>query len=41
MVEDFPHLALQRETPVTEKRPGQPPRFNTPGDVRGHSLRLL
>ena len=41
MVEDFPHLALQRETPVTEKRPGQPPRFNTPDDVRGHSLRLL
>jgi hypothetical protein len=41
MAEDFPHLALQRETPVTVKRPGQPPRFNTPDDVRGHSLRLL
>jgi hypothetical protein len=41
MAEDFPHLALQRETPVTAKRPGQPPRFNIPDDARGHSLRLL
>jgi hypothetical protein len=41
MAEDFPHLALQRETPVTDKRPAQPPRFNTPADVRRHSLGLL
>ena len=41
MAEDFPHLALQRETPVTDKRRSQPPRFNTPDDVRGHSLGLL
>jgi hypothetical protein len=41
MAEDFPHLALQRETPVTDKRPGQPPRFNAPADVREHSLGLL
>ena len=41
MAEDFPHLALQRETPVTDKRSGLPPHFNTPDDVRAHSLRLL
>jgi hypothetical protein len=38
MAEDFPHLVLQRETPVTDKRPAQPPRFNTPADVRGRAL---
>jgi hypothetical protein len=41
MAEDFPHLALQRETPVTDKRSGPRPRNTTPDDVRGHSLGLL
>ena len=41
MAEDFPHLPLQRETPVTNKRAGSPPRINAPDDVRAHSLRLL
>ena len=41
MVEDFPHLELQRETPVTEKRPGQYIPNPPPSDVRGHSLGLL
>jgi len=41
MAEDFPHLALQRETPVTDKRPGPRPRNTTPDDLRGHSLGLL
>jgi hypothetical protein len=41
MAQDFPHLTMQRETPVTGKRPGKyipPP---PPSDVRGHSLGLL
>jgi hypothetical protein len=41
MAEDFPHLVLQRETPVTDKRPGPRPHFNRPADVREHSLELL
>lgn len=41
MPETFPHLVLQREAPVNEKRPGtyMPPK--PPSDVRGHSRGLL
>jgi len=41
MEETFPHLALQREAPVNEKRPGTyvPPKG--PEDVRGHGRGLL
>lgn len=41
MEETFPHLALQREAPVNEKRPGtyMPPK--APNDVRGHGRGLL
>ncbi|MDY6848549.1 MAG: serine protease, partial [Thermodesulfobacteriota bacterium] len=41
MEETFPHLALQREAPVKEKRPGTyvPPKG--PTDVRGHGRGLL
>lgn len=41
MEESFPHLALQRETPIREKRPGGNPRIKEPGDVRGHGRGLL
>lgn len=41
MEETFPHLTIQRESPVNEKRPGTyvPPK--APGDVRGHGRGLL
>jgi hypothetical protein len=41
MEETFPHLALLREAPVNEKRPGNyvPPK--EPKDVRGHGRGLL
>lgn len=41
MEETFPHLSLQREAPVNEKRPGTyvPPK--EPRDVRGHGRGLL
>ena len=41
MEETFPHLTIQREAPVNEKRPGTyvPPK--APGDVRGHGRGLL
>jgi len=41
MEETFPHLPLQRETPVNEKRPATyyPPK--EPRDVRGHGKGLL
>ncbi len=41
MEETFPHLALSRETPVNEKRPGtyRPPA--APEDIRGHGRGLL
>jgi len=41
MEETFPHLAIQREAPVNEKRPGtyMPPK--APSDVRGHGRGLL
>lgn len=41
MEETFPHLTIQREAPVNEKRPRTyvPPK--APGDVRGHGRGLL
>ena len=41
MEETFPHLTIQREAPVNEKRPGtyMPPK--APSDVRGHGRGLL
>lgn len=41
MEETFPHLTIQREVPVNEKRPGtyMPPK--APSDVRGHGRGLL
>ena len=41
MAEDFPHLTLQREKPVTNKRSGSYVPPPPPGDVRGHGLGLL
>ncbi len=40
MAESYPHLPLQREALVNEKRPGQPPRFSVPQDIRGHGRGL-
>lgn len=41
MEDNFPHLTIQREDPVNEKRPGTyvPPK--EPSDVRGHGRGLL
>ncbi|WP_319549139.1 S8 family peptidase [Desulfogranum marinum] len=36
MDEFFPHIPLQREEPVNDKRPGRPPRFTTPDDTAAH-----
>jgi len=41
MEETFPHLAMQREAPVNEKRPGTYVPPNGPKDVRGHGRGLL
>lgn len=41
MVESYPHLPLQREEPVNEKRPGTGfPGIEEPTDVRGHGRGL-
>lgn len=40
MEEFFPHLSLSREEPVTEKRPGSPPRFKIPDDPSAHGRML-
>jgi len=36
MDKSFPHIPLQREEPVNDKRPGNPPRFSTPEDTVAH-----
>lgn len=41
MEETFPHLTIQREAPVNEKRPGSGPRITEPENVRGHGRGLL
>jgi hypothetical protein len=40
MEESFPHLSLNREEPVTEKRPGGRPLFVPPDDPPAHGRRL-
>lgn len=40
MADTFPHLPLQRETPVNDKRPGGAPRFKTPDDPASHGVTL-
>ena len=40
MAESFPHLALQREDPITEKRSGRPPIPTTPSDPAVHGRTL-
>lgn len=41
MEETFPHLTMQREAPINEKRPGSGPRIIEPENVRGHGRGLL
>jgi hypothetical protein len=41
MEETFPHLSIQREAPVHEKRSGSSPRTNIPDDVPSHGRGLL
>lgn len=41
MEETFPHLAMQREAPVNEKRPGTYVPPNGPKDIRAHGRGLL
>lgn len=41
MEETFPHLTIQREAPVNEKRPGSNSRTKEPDDIRGHGRGLL
>ncbi|MBU3917227.1 S8 family peptidase, partial [bacterium] len=40
MEEPFPHLPISREEPITEKRPGRPPRFDVPDDPPAHGRDL-
>lgn len=39
-MEAYPHLRIEREQPVKQKRPGQPPRFSRPPDVPAHARKL-
>jgi len=41
MEETFPHLNIQREAPVNEKRSGSGPRTDIPNDVPSHGRGLL
>lgn len=41
MEENFPHLNIQREAPVNEKRSGNPPKPFIPGDIPAHGRGLL
>jgi hypothetical protein len=40
MKSSYPHLPLQREEPITEKRPGKPPRSKVPADQAAHAKAL-
>jgi len=40
MTSSYPHLPLQREEPITEKRSGNPPRFKEPADPAEHAKNL-
>lgn len=39
-MEAYPHLRFDREQPVKQKRPGQPPRFSRPADLPAHARKL-
>ena len=39
-MEAYPHLRFEREQPVKQKRPGQPPRFSRPADLPAHARKL-
>ncbi len=41
MEENFPHLNMQREAPVNEKRSGNPPKLFIPDDIPAHGRGLL
>ena len=41
MEENFPHLNIQREAPVNEKRSGNPPKPFIPDDIPAHGRGLL
>lgn len=41
MAETYPHLQIQREEPITEKRPKSPPRFFVPKNPSQHGKQLL
>ena len=41
MEETFPHLLLQREMPVNERRAGSYPPKKPPNDIAGHGRGLL
>lgn len=41
MEENFPHLNIQREAPVNEKRSGTPPKKFIPDDIPAHGRELL
>jgi len=40
MPETYPHLPLQREEPISEKRPARPPRVKIPEDIPAHGRGL-
>jgi hypothetical protein len=40
MTSSYPHLPLQREEPITEKRPGRPPPSKIPTDPAEHGKKL-
>jgi hypothetical protein len=39
-MEAYPHLRIDREHPVKQKRPGQPPRFTKPENLPAHARTL-
>ena len=40
MAETYPHLQIQREEPITEKRPGGRPQFFVPNNPAEHGKQL-
>lgn len=39
-MEAYPHLRIEREQPINQKRPGQPPRVKVPADLLAHARGL-
>lgn len=39
-MEAYPHLKIEREQPINERRPGRPPIFRPPADVPAHARKL-